>query len=498
MAKGLLTSASDWTYSFTDLPKFRAGKAIVYTVTEDSLDNYTPKTNGYDITNSYTPAKTSVSVSKLWDDKDDQDGLRPKSIKVQLYAGENPIGDPVTLDSDNQWATTFSDLDLKAKGQLISYTVKEVDTIKGYTPTINDIDQGNIIITNAHTPELIEVKGTKTWDDKDNQDGLRPDKIIVNLMDGETKVASKEVTSASNWTYSFTDLPKFRAGKAIVYTITENSMDNYKAKVNGFDITNSYTPGKTSVTVTKVWDDRNDQDGLRPKNIQVQLYANDKPSGDPVTLDSDNKWMTTFTDLDLKAKGQLIDYKVKEVDKVSGYQTTIDDSNKGNILITNSHRPNLTTFNGTKTWSDSDNQDGLRPTSITVNLLADGKKVGQQVVTADTKWTYSFTGFPQFAAGKAIKYAVSEEKVVGYDTTINGYDITNSHTPEIIEVNGTKAWNDNNNQDGIRPTSIKVNLLANGKIISFKEVKSTDNWQYKFISLPKFEAGKAIVYTVSE
>ncbi|WP_245404575.1 Cna B-type domain-containing protein [Lactococcus carnosus] len=191
----MLTSASDWTYSFTDLPKFRAGKAIVYTVTEDSLDNYTPKTNGYDITNSYTPAKTSVSVSKLWDDKDDQDGLRPKSIKVQLYAGENPIGDPVTLDSDNQWATTFSDLDLKAKGQLISYTVKEVDTIKGYTPTINDIDQGNIIITNAHTPELIEVKGTKTWDDKDNQDGLRPDKIIVNLMDGETKVASKEVVS---------------------------------------------------------------------------------------------------------------------------------------------------------------------------------------------------------------------------------------------------------------------------------------------------------------
>ena len=76
--------------------------------------------------------------------------------------------------------------------------------------------------------------------------------------------------------------------------------------------------------------------------------------------------------------------------------------------------------------------------------------------------------------------------------------LLNSHTPEIIEVNGTKAWNDNNNQDGIRPTSIKVNLLANGKIISFKEVKSTDNWQYKFISLPKFEAGKAIVYTVSE
>ena len=486
-----VTSASDWTYSFTSLPKFKAGKAIVYTVSEEKVTGYDATTKGFDLTNTHTPELTEVSGTKTWSDKDNQDGLRPEKITVNLKVGDKVISTQEVTAKDD-WKYSFDKLPKFEAGKAIEYTISE-EKVTGYDTAINGTD-----LTNTHTPELTEVKGTKTWDDRDNQDGLRPDKIIVNLMDGEVKVASKEVTSESNWTYSFTDLPKFKAGKAIDYTVTENSMDNYKAKITGFDITNSYTPGKTSVTVTKVWDDSNDQDGLRPKNIKVQLYANDKPSGDPITLDSDNKWMTTFTDLDLKAKGQLIDYKVKEVDNVSGYQTTIDDSNKGNILITNSHKPNLTTFNGTKTWSDSDNQDGLRPTSITVNLLADGKKVGQQVVTADTKWTYSFTGFPQFSAGKPIKYTVSEESVVGYDTTINGYDITNSHTPELIEVNGTKAWNDNNNQDGIRPTSIKVNLLANGKIISFKEVKSTDNWQYKFISLPKFEAGKAIVYTVSE
>ncbi len=486
-----VTSASDWKYSFTNLPKFRAGKTIVYTVSEEKVTAYDVTVKGYDLTNAHAVELTDVTGTKTWDDKDNQDGLRPDKIIVNLKVGDKVISTKDVTAKDD-WKYSFDKLPKFEAGKAIVYTVSE-EKVTDYDTAINGTD-----LTNTHTPELTEVKGTKTWDDKDNQDGLRPDKIIVNLMDGEVKVASKEVTSESNWTYSFTDLPKFKAGKAIDYTVTENSMDNYKAKITGFDITNSYTPGKTSVTVTKVWDDSNDQDGLRPKSIQVQLYANDKPSGDPVTLDSDNKWMTTFTDLDLKTKGQLIDYKVKEVDKVSGYQTTIDDSNKGNVLITNSHKPNLTAFNGTKTWSDSDNQDGLRPTSITVNLLADGKKVGQQVVTADTKWTYSFTGFPQFSAGKPIKYTVSEEKVVGYDTTINGYDITNSHTPELIEVNGTKSWNDNNNQDGIRPTSIKVNLLANGKIISFKEVKSTDNWQYKFISLPKFEAGKAIIYTVSE
>ena len=35
-------------------------------------------------------------------------------------------------------------------------------------------------------------------------------------------------------------------------------------------ITNSYTPGKTSISVEKIWNDNNNQDGKRPESIQVQ------------------------------------------------------------------------------------------------------------------------------------------------------------------------------------------------------------------------------------
>ena len=49
-------------------------------------------------------------------------------------------------------------------------------------------------------------------------------------------------------------------------------------------MTNSYTPGKTSVTVTKSWNDADNQDGKRPESIQVQLYADGKAQGEPVVL----------------------------------------------------------------------------------------------------------------------------------------------------------------------------------------------------------------------
>ena len=41
---------------------------------------------------------------------------------------------------------------------------------------------------------------------------------------------------------------------------------------------------------------------------------------------------------------------------------------------------------GSKTWNDADNQDGKRPESITVRLLANGEEKDSQTVTADEKW----------------------------------------------------------------------------------------------------------------
>ncbi|HEY4398913.1 MAG TPA: Cna B-type domain-containing protein [Lactobacillaceae bacterium] len=158
-----------------------------------------------------------------------------------------------------------------------------------------------------------------------------------------------------------------------------------------------------------------------------------------------------------------------------------------------------TKVTGAKTWNDSDNQDGLRPDKITVNLLANGKVFDSQTVTTADNWQYTFDNLPVLDAnGKEIVYTIAEDKVDGYITSVDGYDLTNTHKTEVTSVTGTKTWNDSDNQDGLRPDKITVNLLANGKVFDSQTVTTADNWQYAFTGLPKFENGKEIVYTIAE
>ena len=342
-----VTEADGWNYEFKDLPKFKDGNEIVYTVTENQVADYNTEVKGFDLTNSYTPGKTSVSVTKKWEDANNQDGKRPNSIQVQLLADGKKQGDVVELNAANNWTTTWNDLAQKANGKDIVYTIEEVK-VPGYTTTVDDTDKGNILLTNTYTPETTEVKGTKTWNDANNQDGKRPDKITVNLLADGEQVATKEVTEADGWNYEFKDLPKFKDGKEIVYTVTENTVKDYTTMIKGYNITNTYNPGKISGTVTKRWEDTNNQDGLRPNSIKIQLYANGKKQGQPVELTEKGHWTYSWKELDATDKnGKGIQYSIKEVDVVNGYTATITGENIGNLLITNTHTP--TTPNKPKT-----------------------------------------------------------------------------------------------------------------------------------------------------
>ena len=41
---------------------------------------------------------------------------------------------------------------------------------------------GITTLTNTHTPAVIEASVEKTWDDNEDQDGKRPEKLLVTLM----------------------------------------------------------------------------------------------------------------------------------------------------------------------------------------------------------------------------------------------------------------------------------------------------------------------------
>ena len=592
-----VTADDNWTYSFTDLPKYANGQEITYTVSELTVPGYTTTIDdNYNITNSYTPGETSASVTKIWDDADNQDGIRPESITVALLANGTPTNKTVTLTAANNWTQTITGLPEKADGEYITYTWTEVNVPEGYSLTGTSKNETVTTLTNTHTPELTSITGTKTWKDADNQDGKRPESITVNLFADGTKLKSQKVSANAdgNWTYSFTDLPKYANGQEITYTVTEDAVDGYTTESDGYNfinthqpetteitgtktwndannqdgkrpesitvillangtektrqavtadeagnwtytfkdlpkyangqeitytvaeeevtdytttydgsnITNSYTPGKTSATVTKIWNDAENQDGKRPESITVSLLADGKETGKTVTLSVENNWKQTISDLPEKADGKAIEYTWTEETLPEGYELT-DNSKNGTVTtLTNTYAPETTSITGTKTWDDADNQDGKRPESIVVNLLANGEIAASQTVKADEagNWTYTFKDLPKYANGKEITYTVTEEAVEGYETSVDGFNITNTYTTETTEVKGSKTWNDADNQDGKRPESITVRLLANGEEKDSQTVTADENgnWTYSFENLPKYEAGKEIVYTVTE
>ena len=64
-------------------------------------------------------------------------------------------------------------------------------------------------------------------------------------------------------------------------------------------------------------------------------------------------------------------------------------------------------------WSNND-QDGLRPQSVTVKLLADGKDTGKTLILSEGNgWSGTFTGLDEYAAGEKIAYTVEEVAVNG-------------------------------------------------------------------------------------
>src|SRR5699024_593736 len=525
----VLNDANNWQHTFYDLPKFANGEEIRYSVTENTVAEYsttietTETDKGLDsvVTNTYTPEKTSATVTKVWNDGNNQDGNRPDSISVQLFADGETYGEPVEVTAANNWTYTWSELDLKSAGSDIDYTVQEISEDEhDYEVTINNENHGNLVIENAYIPEVTEVSVSKEWDDADNQDGIRPDNVMINLLaDGEV-VKTANLEESGDWQHTFTDLPVYSNGEEIDYTVTENAVTDYTAEItenpnaaNEFTVMNTHTPDETSATVTKSWNNSNNQDGNRPNSILVQLHIvnGDElvPVGEPAEVFAANNWTYTWTGLDANADGQAVEYTVEELNVSDDYTVSINDADRGNMIITNSYTPETTEVPVTKVWDDANNQDGERPSNITLNLLNDRGQIVETAVVQNqesNEWNYTFTNLPKFENGSEINYSVTENFVSDYSTVIetdtevnNGFIITNTLTPDLTSVTVTKGWNDGNNQDGIRPDSIEVQLTADGEPQGEPvEVSAADNWTYTWSDLDMNADGETIDYSVQE
>ena len=476
-------------------------------------------------------AKTHIEVSKV----DIADGEELPGATIQIIDSEGNVVE--------EWTSTEEPHVIEGLKTGEEYTLRETVAPNGYdiaTDTTFTIDElGNVTSTGSVTEGgilLVEdamfrasAAVKKVWNDGNNQDGIRPLTVRVNLLANGVKVDSAVLSMANGWMAVINDLPMVDGEqKDIEYTWAEEAPGNgytlTSQEKNGTltTITNSLPPETTGLSVQKVWDDDENAYQTRPAEIKVQLYADGKACGEAATLNAANGWKAEWTGLDKfvnedcqTGHAKEIIYTVEELEVPEGYRAAVTGNAKtgfvirnvlerGGLIIEKSFQfgeiepdePDNTPMDipVTKTWNDNGNKDGNRPASITVRLLADGTEVARAELTAAGGWGTVFTGLPRYNGEEKIRYTITEDPVAWYTAEINGFNIRNNYVPEVTSATVRKVWDDNNNAEKMRPSSIHV-TLSNGTTVLLSE---ENGWTATINNLPTRVNGQPVTYTWTE
>ncbi|NMA18345.1 MAG: Cna B-type domain-containing protein, partial [Clostridiaceae bacterium] len=309
------------------------------------------------------------------------------------------------------------------------------------------------------------------------------DPLIKELANGTTSVewTGLEKTDINGNVYIFSVKEVDAAGN-------DFTPANYiKSGEGTLSIQNLYTPPTQNITATKTWAGNFPTDPTyKHPTVTFQLQyktenaeswnvypvlgelngtAETPPEGSSGEL---AEWVFTWKNVPMNdLNGNPYVFRVVESPVPDNHTVEYSGNVTNGFVVTNTYQ--TVNVSGEKTWDDADNQDGLRPTSITINLYkkvgtADPVFVKSQEVTPNVNgvWTWTFANLAKYEGGKEIVYTITEDTVEGYSSKVDGYNVTNSYTPETVDISGSKTWSDSNDQDGVRPDSITIRLLADG------------------------------------
>lgn len=430
-----LNADNNWTYEWKQLlAEDEEGTNIVYRVTADAPEEYTAKVtgsadDGFVVTYTHEIVKTSVTASVTWDDADDKDGIRPKSVSFQLKADGENVGDAITVNAGSNWTKTWEDLPEKKAGKALTYTVEvsDIPTEEDqYTVTTSGDAASGFVFKASHVSTSVEIPVSVTWDDAENQDGARIEAVEAELYaNGEATGNKVTLNAENNWTAKFASVDVKKDGTRIKYEVKGTEADGYDVSVagdildeKGLVLTYKHIPAVVNVSARVSWNDANNQDGIRPTDTLVQLYADGTALGDKAVIESNKEWTKTWSNLPKYKAGKEIVYNVSAY-AVSGYTVKVT----GNALegykaeyTHNVQKMNVTVQNA---WNDLDNVVDSRPAQLVVEIYANGKTTGKRVtLTEANNWKATVLGLDRNAAGKRIQYT---GKAVG---TPAGYNIS--------------------------------------------------------------------------
>ena len=423
-------------------------------------------------------------------------------------------------------------------GAKVVFTENVASSVGNWTATGGAIGCNGLLEMGTGT----EIKIVKVWDDERNNDGYRPDldekfldnlivkgngeeidikadpikTQVVNIKDFDPAALANNIVNMQDPQKDFSDYDAWVVvisgldltdddGNQIKYTVEEKDQEYYSLieNIGGndtyFEMKNKHNPDLVNISITKEWDDNNNQSGKR-EPITVRLFA-DGVEIDKATAGESEDYKVEFNGLPRFKDGKEIEYTLSE-DGIDGYtaeikevsseehtittplkeapaetpekDTAVDeplDNDKieeldqpiatpsatsdtidqivvdKEFVITNKLIHEAIEIEGKKTWDDENDKYGIRPESINVSLYADGEFVSTTDATEATGWKFKFTDLPVYKDGKEIKYTIEEEPVDGYKATYDGYDITNKCTktkPHTSKTKGAKTGDSNN------------------------------------------------------
>lgn len=450
------------------------------------------------IKNEYTKVglkKLNLRVEKSWDDDNDRDGLRPKTLSFDLFDSKTGYSkanvlESVTLSKDSKWVGDFNrySTPLDRNGNPIDFEIKETNKPNGYTLSVTKDKTSDGLVfkaVNKYKPEKISLRGVKTWDS-----GPQPQKITINLFANGNLLKSQDVVEIDGeWAYSFDDLYKNENGKSIKYTVTEDSVEGYIPVYNkdNINIHNKrfYERGDLRISKTvRLPKGFTDSGGVLPQDRQGDSFefkvvlknSDGRPYNDEYEYersDGVKGKILSGNFINLKAgqsvliKGLKVGttYEITEWDKkyykpeTSVISGLIIGNNVSESNFVNTYNP-LINLRGVKRWDES--AEGNLPFSIRVNLYGDGKFIESKIVEElDFEWSYTFEDVPKYnEKGELVKYTVTEDPVDGYKPVYNkdNIDIYNKVAGYNLTIN--KIVKDENNQEIVGNSKVNKDIFT--------------------------------------
>ncbi len=320
-----LNAGNNWTYTFADLPQYEAetDAKYIYVAREVSVGGTLVEHLNYEITHTdgeqrdgtfhtvYTTTianvgRTDIPVTKTWLDNGNAYGTRPDTLTLTLYRRieggaevvvreVTPPAESWTKDEETDtWTYTFADLPIADKdGNWYIYRVAET-VPEGYIRSDNP--QGDLTLTNTLYAQ-IDIPVTKTWVDNSDGWGKRPESVTIALYRQSDLTARELVHTLTlkadggfleqvrnaltgrtddDWTYTFTDLPRYdKYGALYTYTIEETLPSGYE---DLYDV--AYDQGNFTVTNTRAGDLRVEKevtgsDGQRNRDFTFTVTLDD-------------------------------------------------------------------------------------------------------------------------------------------------------------------------------------------------------------------------------